>query len=66
MNKAKTRSGNIEIGTSGWHYAHWKGPFYPADLPDKQMLTFYTAHFATVELNNPFYRIPSADLCGMA
>lgn len=60
MNKAKARSGKIEIGTSGWHYAHWKGPFYPADLPDKQMLAFYTAHFATVELNNPFYRIPSA------
>ncbi len=48
----------IHIGTSGWHYQHWKGPFYPRDLPDKEMLQFYVQHFQTAEINNSFYRIP--------
>uniref|UniRef100_Q026Q5 DUF72 domain-containing protein n=1 Tax=Solibacter usitatus (strain Ellin6076) TaxID=234267 RepID=Q026Q5_SOLUE len=46
------------IGTSGWHYKHWRGPFYPEKLPASKMLEFYTAHFDTVELNNTFYRLP--------
>jgi len=48
----------IRIGTSGWHYAHWRGPFYPAKLPAARMLGHYAAHFDTVELNNTFYRLP--------
>lgn len=54
------RVGTVHIGTSGWHYAHWKGPFYPPGLPNDQMLDFYTQHYATVEINNPFYHVPSA------
>jgi uncharacterized protein YecE (DUF72 family) len=50
--------GVAHIGTSGWHYAHWRGPFYPEKLPASKMLDFYTAHFDTVELNNTFYRLP--------
>jgi len=48
----------VHIGTSGWHYPHWKGPFYPENLPASKMLEFYTRHFDTVELNNTFYRLP--------
>ena len=48
----------MRIGTSGWHYRHWKGTFYPADLPASRMLDFYTRHFDTVEINNSFYRLP--------
>ncbi|HEY9150987.1 MAG TPA: DUF72 domain-containing protein [Gammaproteobacteria bacterium] len=49
----------IHIGTSGWSYAHWKGPFYPADLSDdRQMLEYYTRHFRSVEINNSFYQLP--------
>ena len=48
----------IKIGTSGWHYDHWRGPFYPEDLPAKKMLEFYIQHFDTVELNNSFYQLP--------
>ncbi|MGV3503145.1 MAG: DUF72 domain-containing protein [Adhaeribacter sp.] len=48
----------IYIGTSGWHYKHWKGLFYPADLPQQQYLSFYLQHFRTVEINNSFYRLP--------
>lgn len=52
------RPAKIFIGTSGWHYKHWRGPFYPDKLPASKMLDFYTQHFHTVELNNTFYRLP--------
>ncbi len=47
------------IGCSGWHYTHWVGPFYPADLPSTRWLAFYAGRFHTVEINNSFYRLPS-------
>jgi uncharacterized protein YecE (DUF72 family) len=50
---------NVHIGTSGWHYAHWKGNFYPAALPASAMLKWYSERFRTVELNNSFYRLPT-------
>ena len=53
---------NIYVGTSGYSYKEWKGPFYPADLPDKQMLHFYGERFRTVEINNTFYRMPKASV----
>lgn len=49
----------LRIGSSGWHYAHWRGVFYPADLRPQQMLAFYARHFDTVEVNNTFYRLPA-------
>jgi len=52
---------DIRIGTSGFHYKHWKGPFYPEKLPAAKMLDFYVKRFDTVELNNSFYRLPSAE-----
>jgi uncharacterized protein YecE (DUF72 family) len=48
------------IGTSGWHYDHWRGEFYPKDISKSRWLEFYSQHFSTVELNNSFYRLPSA------
>src|SRR5262245_56274123 len=51
-------SGTVHIGTSGWHYKHWKGRFYPKKLPASKMLGYYQQHFDTVELNNSFYRLP--------
>jgi uncharacterized protein YecE (DUF72 family) len=51
----------IRIGTSGWHYKHWLGTFYPADLRASQMFEFYQRTFDTVELNNSFYRLPTTD-----
>jgi uncharacterized protein YecE (DUF72 family) len=50
--------GSIYVGTSGWHYGHWRGPFYPEKLPASRMLEFYASRFDTVELNNTFYRLP--------
>lgn len=48
----------IHIGTSGWHYPHWVGPFYPEGLSKKNFLKYYADHFRTVEVNNTFYRLP--------
>jgi len=48
----------VLIGTSGWHYQHWKGGFYPPGLPARTWLEYYARRFATVELNNAFYRLP--------
>jgi uncharacterized protein YecE (DUF72 family) len=47
------------VGTSGWHYEHWRDRFYPPGLPKKEWLKYYTGHFNTVELNNSFYRLPT-------
>lgn len=52
--------GHIHIGTSGWHYGHWRGPFYPAGLKADSMLRWYIQHFDTVEINNSFYRLPTS------
>ena len=57
-NKGSEHSRNIRIGTSGWHYGHWAGPFYPADLPKDKWLEYYAQHFDTVELNSTFYHLP--------
>ena len=52
-------SGGVHIGTSGWHYKHWCGPYYEEKLPTSKMLACYYKDFDTVEINNSFYRLPS-------
>jgi len=47
------------VGTSGWHYPHWQGVFYPEGLRAHDWLGFYAGHLATVEVNASFYRLPS-------
>ncbi|MFI0737443.1 DUF72 domain-containing protein [Streptomyces sp. NPDC021100] len=49
------------VGTSGWQYADWRGGLYPDGLPQRLWLEEYVRHFATVENNNAFYRLPSPD-----
>lgn len=48
------------IGTSGWVYPHWRKQFYPQSLPSSKWLEFFSERFATVEVNNTFYRLPAA------
>src|SRR5437868_5631804 len=55
------KKGAVHIGTSGWHYKHWRGRFYPAETKDADQFAFYAAKFATVELNNSFYHLPTAE-----
>jgi len=52
-------SDRILIGTSGWSYDEWIGPFYPSKLKKKDYLQFYSKVFYTNEINSTFYRIPS-------
>lgn len=50
---------SLRIGTSGWHYEHWRGEFYPDDLSPAEWLSFYARRFDTVEVNSSFYRLPT-------
>ncbi|MEW6102218.1 MAG: DUF72 domain-containing protein [bacterium] len=49
---------NVFIGTSGFSYEHWYGNFYPPSLAREEMLSFYSEHFQSVEINSSFYRLP--------
>lgn len=51
----------VYIGTSGWHYASWRGRFFPRDLMVKHQLEYYATQFDTTELNGVFYRTPTLD-----
>jgi uncharacterized protein YecE (DUF72 family) len=54
-----TQPAALRIGTSGWHYPHWRGVFYPEKLAASRWLDYYAQHFDTVELNSTFYRLPT-------
>jgi uncharacterized protein YecE (DUF72 family) len=49
----------LNVGCSGWFYWHWRGAFYPQDLPPKKWFAHYAGYFKTVELNAPFYSWPT-------
>jgi uncharacterized protein YecE (DUF72 family) len=52
----------VWIGTSGYVFRHWRdGVFYPPGLRVQDELAWYAERFRTVELNNPFYKVPSAE-----
>ncbi len=48
----------VRVGCSGWQYKHWRGDFYPAELPTTRWFHHYAQSFDTVEINNSFYRWP--------
>src|SRR5437763_286286 len=50
----------IHIGTSGYSYEDWKGYFYPVDIKDNEMLSYYSQDFKTTEINYTYYRMPAA------
>jgi uncharacterized protein YecE (DUF72 family) len=52
---------SIYIGTSGWSYASWRGPFFPKPVMIKHQLNYYATQFITTELNGVFYRTPSLE-----
>lgn len=53
---------DIYAGTSGFSYKAWKGPFYPADLKNDEMLRHYGSVLRAVEINNTFYRMPRPEV----
>jgi uncharacterized protein YecE (DUF72 family) len=64
MSKYRSSDLGIRVGCSGWQYRHWRGDFYPADLPQSRWLEYYAARFDTVEVNNSFYKLPAEGLLG--
>ncbi|UCG85261.1 MAG: DUF72 domain-containing protein [Gemmatimonadota bacterium] len=55
---ARSRRSRIHVGTSGWTYDDWTGPFYPPEIKGAERLSFYAQRFDTVEVNATFYRLP--------
>ena len=55
LGKARVMRIGAYIGTSGWHYDHWVGPFYPSGLSDEAFLEYYAGCLGTAEVNNSFY-----------
>jgi uncharacterized protein YecE (DUF72 family) len=51
----------VLVGTSGWHYDSWRGPFFPKGLMVKHQLQYYATQFTTTELNGVFYRTPTRE-----
>lgn len=59
--------GELFIGTSGYSYDDWRGPFYPEKMKSQDMLAFYAREFPFVEINQTYYRLPTErNLMGMA
>jgi uncharacterized protein YecE (DUF72 family) len=55
----RSMTGALYLGTSGFAYNEWKGPFYPNDLKQKDMLPFYAGRFSSVEINYTFRQQPA-------
>jgi uncharacterized protein YecE (DUF72 family) len=49
----------IFVGTSGYSFPDWVGPFYPPGTQPADFLSFYARHFDVVEVNSTYYRVPS-------
>jgi uncharacterized protein YecE (DUF72 family) len=56
-----SKLGAARIGCSGWQYRHWRGGFYPPELPVSRWFEHYASVFDTVEINNTFYRLPERE-----
>lgn len=54
----------VLVGTSGWQYRHWRLAFYPQGVPQRRWLEYYAEHFATVENDGTFYRLPARETFG--
>jgi uncharacterized protein YecE (DUF72 family) len=57
----KSSMHGLKIGCSGFSYRHWRGRFYPEDIPQRKWFAYYQRHFDTVEMNVTFYRLPKKD-----
>jgi uncharacterized protein YecE (DUF72 family) len=55
-------SARIFAGTSGWAYPTWKPDFYPAGIPAKRFLEFYSSQLTSVEVNYTFRALPTANM----
>jgi len=53
-------SARIRLGTQGWNYDAWVGPFYPSGTRPADYLSVYARAFDTVEVDSTFYAVPAA------
>ena len=49
----------VRVGTSGWSYPSWVGPFYPEGTSPARMLSVYASTFDTVEAHATYRRLPA-------
>jgi uncharacterized protein YecE (DUF72 family) len=56
---APERPGRIRLGTQGWNYPAWVGPFYPPGTRPADFLGLYARAFDTVEVDSTFYATPA-------
>jgi uncharacterized protein YecE (DUF72 family) len=54
--------GEIRLGTQGWSYPEWVGPFYPPGSRQSDLLRQYSRVFNTVELDTTFHAIPRREI----
>jgi uncharacterized protein YecE (DUF72 family) len=50
----------MHIGTQGWNYEAWVGPFFPVNTRIADFLSVYSRAFGTVEVDSTFYGVPAA------
>lgn len=50
---------DVRVGTSGYSFKYWVGPFYPPGTTAAGMLDYYVRHFPAVEVNTTYYRVPA-------
>jgi uncharacterized protein YecE (DUF72 family) len=50
----------VYLGTSGYSYDDWVGPFYPQGTGKAAFLEYYASRFSMVELNFTYYRQPDS------
>ncbi|MEX0891047.1 MAG: DUF72 domain-containing protein [Gemmatimonadota bacterium] len=53
--------GRVCVGISGWHYAGWRGDFYPASLAQREELSYAAERLGSIESNGTFYRLQKPD-----
>jgi uncharacterized protein YecE (DUF72 family) len=59
-NLSREKKPRIHIGTQGWNYDAWVGPFFPASTRPVDFLSVYSRAFSTVEVDSTFYGVPAA------
>ena len=60
--RASKRQGELLLGTQGFSFDDWVGPFYPGKTPKRRYLEEYAQHFSTVEIDSTFYAIPRSSV----
>src|ERR1700735_1565944 len=57
----ETGTGTIRVGIGGWTYEPWRGPFYPAKLPQKGELEYASRQLTSIEVNGTYYGSQKAE-----